>query len=158
MILPDLTSRKYFRWLMVAVCKLNSESKAKIVLFVSGCHLVFQFKKAAVKCLKGGGQLSSIEYMSSQYGLKMFYSLSSWRIGVQKKVLVYFPFQTFYRTDCAFFKSPFLSDSSEKTIHSSRFQKDYWLLMIMNLKKKQTGKKTKNNRKKNVTWALTFKI
>ena len=32
MIFPDLTSRKYFRWLMVAACNLNSESKAKNVL------------------------------------------------------------------------------------------------------------------------------
>lgn len=98
--------------------------------------------------LREGGQLSSTEYMSSQCGLKMFYSGSSWRIRhSDKNSTVCFSPQMSYRTDFAFFKSPFLSEYSEKKIHSSRFQKDYWLLMIMNFFKK-TGKKTENNRKK----------
>lgn len=45
-----------------------------------------------------------------------------------------------YREDFAFFKPPYLSESSEKMIHSSEFQKGYWLLMIINFKK-ENGKK-----------------
>lgn len=53
MILPDLPSRKYFRWLMVAACKLNSESKAKNVLLCQAVILSSNLRRLQWNAQRG---------------------------------------------------------------------------------------------------------
>lgn len=94
MVFFNLTSHKYFKCLMVAVYKLNSESNAETV-YLCQENVIFasSFKKPSVKCSQSKGRelSSSWIYTCSQAVLEMFYS---WALhaeeGIQRKSPQYF--------------------------------------------------------------------
>lgn len=116
MVFFNLTSHKYFKCLMVAEYKLNSESNAETVYLCQNVIFASSLRSLQWNALraKGRGAVFSWIYTCSQAVLEMFYSeLFMLKKAFRGKSTIFFP-QMSYREDFAFFKPPYPSEPNKK--------------------------------------------
>lgn len=139
MVFFNLTSHKYFKCLMVAVYKLNSESNAETVYLCQNVIFASSLRSLQWNALraKGRGAVFSWIYTCSQAVLEMFYSeLFMLKKAFRGKSTIFFP-QMSYREDFAFFKPPYLSEPNKKMDSLQYVLKKLLAIKIMNEKRKQ---------------------
>ena len=139
MVFFNLTSHKYFKCLMVAAYKLNSESNAETVYLCQNVIFASSLRSLQWNALraKGGGAVFSWIYTCSQAVLEMFYSeLFMLKKAFRGKSTIFFP-QMSYHEDFAFFKPPYLSEPNKKMDSLQYVLKKLLAIKIMNEKRKQ---------------------
>lgn len=133
MVFSNLTSRKYFRCLMVAEYKLNSESNAKTVYLCQNVILASNLRSLQqnARWAKGRGAVFSWIYVCSQAVLEMLYSGLFMLEEHSEGNLQYIFFRCLIVKTLHFLSLPICQSPVKRWLHSSKFWKNYWPLRIM---------------------------